>query len=216
MYNVEAYLPAFLRGLLHDKMHAARLWLIRNGILADKVREGAESHVVKAAREAVEEADRRLQDTKRELDSQREDLDADYGPSGVFRALKGKRISIEAGEYTYELRWLESTSQNSKKGHGNTNMGNFARIDREVADDEERPDGRSLDKGERMVMRYEDGLQCWNGPRRRTDVWLGCAEHDEVWRVSEAKKCVYKMEVGTPAACEPADGGERRRAKDEL
>ncbi|KAM4062712.1 glucosidase II beta subunit-like domain-containing protein [Hirsutella rhossiliensis] len=216
LYNVEAYLPSFLRSMLHDKVQGLRLWLIRNGILAESVKEGTESQLVKAAREAVEAAERKVQDTKRAMDSEQEDLAKDYGPSDIFRALKGKRVEIEAGEYTYELTWLEQTSQNSKKGHGNTNMGNFARIDREMADDEERLDGKSLGKGERMVMRYEDGLQCWNGPRRRTDVWLGCAEKEEVWRVSEAEKCVYKMEVGTPAACEPQGPSEERRGKDEL
>ena len=129
-------------------------------------------------------------------------LNTDYGPDDIFRAIKGKCVSIEAGEYTYEQCWLDRTKQKSKKGHGSSNMGNFKRIDREMADEEDRIDGKSLGKGERMVLRYEDGQQCWNGPQRRTDVWLGCAETEELWRVSESEKCVYKMEVGTPAACD--------------
>lgn len=215
VYNFEAYLPSFLRGLIHDKVNGLRVWLIQNGILADSAKAGMESHLVKAAREAVDAAVRELQDKTKALDDEREDLGKDYGPSDIFRALKGKSISIEAGEYTYELTWLDKTAQKSKKGHGNTNMGNFVRIDRETADDEERLDGKSLGKGERMVMRYDDGQGCWNGPRRRTDVWLGCAETEEVWRVSESEKCVYKMEVGTPAACEP-EAGEGAGGKDEL
>ncbi|PNY25183.1 Glucosidase 2 subunit beta [Tolypocladium capitatum] len=215
LFNFEAYLPAFLRGLIHDKLDDLRGWLIRNGILADNAKAGTESHLVKAAREAVEAADRELRDKTRASDEEKEDLGKDYGPSDIFRALKGKSTSIEAGEYTYELTWMDKTAQKSKKGHGNTNMGNFVRIDREMADDEERLDGKSLGKGERMVLRYDDGQGCWNGPRRRTDVWLGCAETEEVWRVSEAEKCVYRMEVGTPAACEP-EAGEGPRGKDEL
>ena len=215
MYNFEAYLPAFVRGLIHEKVNGLRVWLIQNGMLADSAKAGTESHLAKAAREAVEAADRDLTDKTRALDNEKEDLGKDYGPSDVFRALKGKTISIEAGEYTYELAWLDKTAQISKKGHGNTNMGNFVRIDREMADDEERLDGKSLGKGERMVMRYDDGQGCWNGPRRRTDVWLGCAETEEVWRVSESEKCVYKMEVGTPAACEP-EASEDAHGKDEL
>ena len=65
-------------------------------------------------------------------------------------------------------------------------------------------------------MRYDNGQGCWNGPQRRTDVWLGCAEKEELWRVSEAEKCVYKMEVGTPAACEPAEAKAAHAGKDEL
>lgn len=95
-------------------------------------------------------------------------------------------------------------------------MGAFKRIDREVADEEERVDGKSLGKGERMVLRYDEGQQCWNGPKRRTDVWLACAETEEIWRVSESEKCVYKMEVGTPAACETEELSQEPRSKDEL
>lgn len=193
-----------------------RVWLIENGVLADNVKPGAESTLVRAAREAFEHAEKDLKKKNKTLDGEKEDLATDYGPGDIFRALKGKCVSVEAGEYTYELCWLEKTAQKSKKGHGNTNMGNFKRVDREVADDEDRLDGKSLGKGERMVLRYEDGQSCWNGPKRRTDVWLGCAETEEVWRVAEAEKCVYKMEVGTPAACEGGALYKAGHVKDEL
>lgn len=186
-------------------------------MLADNSAPGTESTLVKAAREALESARRDLEKKTKALEKEKSDLESDYGPDDIFRALKGKTVSLDAGEYTYELKWLDKTSQKSKKGHGNTNMGNFKRIDRQVADDEDRLDGKSLGKGERMVLRYEDGQQCWNGPKRQTDVWLGCAEAEELWRVSEAEKCVYKMEVGTPAACEWQDKADRASgAKDEL
>ncbi|KAK2594281.1 hypothetical protein QQS21_007987 [Conoideocrella luteorostrata] len=215
LYNFEAYLPSFISSLIHDKLASAKLWMIQNGILADRTAAGSESQVVKAAREAVEAAERELGDKTRDRDNETEDLKKDYGPSDIFRAIKGKCASIDAGEYEYELCYLDKTMQKSKKGHGNTNMGNFVRIERQMADDEERLDGKSLGKGERIVLKYEDGQQCWNGPRRSTDVWLGCADKEEVWRVSEAEKCVYKMEVGTPAACEDP-GSANEAKKDEL
>lgn len=214
MYNFEAYLPGFLRGLIHDKVTAVRVWLIQNGMLADSGAAGSESQLVKAAREAAESAEKELGDKVRDRDNETEDLKKDYGPSDIFRAIKGKCVSIDAGEYEYELCYLDKTMQKSKKGHGNTNMGNFIRIDRQMADDEERLDGKSLGRGERMVLRYEDGQQCWNGPRRSTEVWLGCADKEELWRVSEAEKCVYKMEVGTPAACDDPEPAQQK--KDEL
>lgn len=146
------------------------------------------------------------------------ELDKDYGPENLFRALQGKCFSLEAGEYTYEHCWMDKTMQKSKKGHGHSSMGFFSRIDHGIADDDERLDGKSLGKGERIVLRYENGQQCWNGPKRRTDVWLGCSETEELWRVSESEKCVYKMEVGTPAACDfqGAPAGQAFRGKDEL
>ena len=216
MYNFEAYLPSFLRSVIHDRVTTVRVWLIENGMLADSNKAGTESVLVKAAREAFESSDRDLKTKTQSLENEQNDLSKDYGPSDIFRALKGKCVSSDAGEYTYELCWLEKTSQKSKKGHGNTNMGNYERIEWREADDEERLDGKSLGKGRRMVMQYDDGQSCWNGPRRRTEVWLGCAETEEVWRVSEAEKCVYKMEVGTPAACEAEAAVEEPKGKDEL
>ena len=215
VFSFEAYLPGFVRDLVHDHLRSLRVWFIENGILADSGK-GKESQLVKAAREAVETVNRDLNNKKRELEKTEKDLGTDYGPEDIFRALKGKCVSTDAGEYTYELCWWGNTSQKSKKGHGNTNMGNFDRLERHYADEEERLDGKSLGQGLRMVLKYEDGQGCWNGPKRRTDVWLGCAETEELWRVSESEKCVYKMEVGTPAACEVEENVQEPRGKDEL
>ncbi|KAM0276166.1 hypothetical protein ACHAQH_007018 [Verticillium albo-atrum] len=216
LYNFEAYLPAFARDFLHGQMNSIRLWLIENGVLADNAKPGTESLVVKAAREASEAAGKDVTKKEKELADQQSDLEKDYGIDDIFRVLKDKCVSTEAGEYEYELCWMGKTSQKSKKGHGNTNMGNFNRIDREMADDEERQDGKGLGKGMRMVLRYEDGQSCWNGPKRRTDVWLACSETEELWRVAEAEKCVYKMEVGTPAACDELLEPPAPKGKDEL
>lgn len=215
MYNFEAYLPQSVNDFIRDKLNVLRVWAIENGILADNRSEGGESRLLKAAREALDAAKNDISSKTMTLEEQQRDLEKDYGADDIFRALKGKCVISDVGEYEYELCWMDRTTQKSKKGHGNTNMGNFVRIDRELADEEERADGKSLGKGERMVLRYENGQGCWNGPNRRTDVWLVCAETDELWRVSESEKCVYKMEVGTPAACEDVqEPGVRTR--DEL
>lgn len=215
VYAFEAYVPKFLLDLYYKQSSALRNWLVSNGMLAASKPSDKESKAVVTARDALKAAERDLAKQAKALTSEEEDLARDYGPDEIFRALKDKCTAVEAGEYTYELCWFQKTMQKSKKGHGNTNMGDFARIDREMADDEERHDGKGLGSGERMVLRYENGQGCWNGPRRRTDVWLGCAEKEEIWRVSESEKCVYKMEVGTPAACAPAVAAPAAE-KDEL
>ncbi|KAK4145671.1 glucosidase II beta subunit-like protein-domain-containing protein [Dichotomopilus funicola] len=202
VYNWEAYLPASVNDFIREKINVLRLWAIENGIIADNRGGSGESRLVTAARDALDAVKRDISSKTSSVDEQNRDLNKDYGADDIFRALKGKCVSNDVGEYEYELCWMDRTTQKSKKGHGNTNMGNFVRIDRELADEEVRADGKSLGKGERMVLRYENGQGCWNGPNRRTDVWLTCAEADELWRVSESEKCVYKMEVGTPAACE--------------
>ncbi|KAI7771219.1 hypothetical protein LZL87_013470 [Fusarium oxysporum] len=202
IYNFEAYHPPPVRAFIHNSLDNLRVCAIANGILADNSTPGKESTLVRAAREAVDAAKRDLSDKKSTLEVEQANLDFDYGPDDIFRALKGKCVTLEAGEYTNEQCWLGSTKQKSKKRHGQSNMGNFKRIAREMADEEDRIDGKSLGRGERMLLKYEDGQQCWNGPQRRTDVWLGCAETEELWRVSESEKCVYRMEIGTPAACD--------------
>lgn len=212
---MEAYLPGPVKAFVHEKLESLRVWAIENGILADTRSGGKESRLVTAARDALNAVKNDISSKKASLEDQQRDLEKDYGQDDIFRALKGKCINNDVGEYNYELCWMERATQKSKKGHSNTNMGNFARIDKEIADEEERADGKSLGRGERMVLRYENGQGCWNGPQRRTDVWLACAEVDELWRVTESEKCVYKMEVGTPAACEDVQE-QRVSTKDEL
>ncbi|KAI1291335.1 glucosidase II beta subunit-like protein-domain-containing protein [Xylaria venustula] len=214
LYNIESYLPGPLKSFLHGKINNLRVWLIENGILADSVSKEGESQLVKAAREAHEAATRDVQTKRNSLNDEKKGLEKDYGTDDIFRVLNGKCTSVEAGEYEYELCWMSQTTQKSKKGGSRTNMGNFEKISFRESDEEERHDGKGLGRGQRIVLEYTNGQHCWNGPNRRTDVWLACAETEELWRVSEQEKCVYKMEVGTPAACEaPAQPGH---ARDEL
>lgn len=109
---------------------------------------------------------------------------------------------------------MDRVQQKSKKGSGNQNMGNFESFGTEVVDEELPPDGRGLGSGERVVMKYMNGAHCWNGPDRETTVVLGCAEKEEIWRVSEEEKCVYRMEAGTPAVCEDPKGGAEKAKQD--
>lgn len=177
---------------------------------------GAESKAVTDARSALKAGQDDLEQIKTKLSSHENDLAKDYGPSDIFRALKGQCVSQDSGEYTYELCWLGQTNQKSKKNGGATNMGNFVRFDSVTVDDEMPADGKGLGSGERIALRYENGQHCWNGPSRSTLVVLGCAEKDEIWKVAEEEKCVYRMEVGTPAVCGEGRGKEKGVGKDEL
>ena len=159
-----------------------------------------------------------LNNLQNQLNGDKEDLNKDYGQDDVFRALKGQCVSRDAGEYTYELCWFDKTKQKSRKGGGETGLGDFVRVDSITVDDDLPPDGKGLGSGQRVALRYENGQHCWNGPNRSTLVVLACAEKDEVWRVVEEEKCVYRMEVGTPAVCGAAGNGPAKSAspRDEL
>ena len=206
------------RDWIDQKLRDIRMLLIENGILAPSHSSSDESKVLTDARNALKAAQDSLNKERTSLTSHKEDLEKDYGPDEVFRALKGRCISKDSGEYTYELCWLDRTKQKSKKGGGDTGMGTFVRIDTIMVDDDIAPDGKGVGSGERIALRYENGQHCWNGPNRSTTVVLVCAEKDEIWKIVEEEKCVYRMEVGTPAVCEAGTNGKAKEAgsRDEL
>jgi protein kinase C substrate 80K-H len=157
---------------------------------------------VASARSELQKAQNTLSQQERDLTSHQEDLTKDYGPDEVFRSLKGQCITTDAGEYTYELCFLDQAKQRSRKGGSDTNMGNFVSFDIVDVDDELPANGKGLGSGPRTAMRHENGQGCWNGPSRSTLVVLGCHEENEIWKIQEEEKCVYRMEVGSPAVCE--------------
>ncbi|CAG8974509.1 hypothetical protein HYALB_00009044 [Hymenoscyphus albidus] len=223
IYAFEEYLPAPVRVWVHQKIVDFRIMLVENGILADNANSGHESKAVTTARSAHQAVSDELNSAQTSLGDLERDRDTDYGPQDIFRALKDECISRDSGEYEYELCWLGGTTQKSKKGGGHTGMGQFKRFDLQVFDEEVGPDGKGVGSGERVVMRYEGGQTCWNGPARETLVVLACAEKGEIWKVVEREKCLYRMDVGTPAVCERGGkgngggGGEKKEeGKDEL
>ncbi|KAI9799621.1 MAG: hypothetical protein M1833_003936 [Piccolia ochrophora] len=218
LYKLEAYLPFPLRAWINDKLQSFRQMLIDNGILAASSSKSTETPALTAARTALDSANLSLTTKRNTLSADRDDLQKPHGTDDIFRALKGHCVATDSGEYTYELCWMERTTQKPKKGGGDTGMGNFVRLDTVTVDDEVPPDGRGVGSGERVAMRYENGQHCWNGPARSTLVVLGCAEKDEVWKVREEEKCVYRMEVGTPAVCEGNGVGNAKAGvpRDEL
>jgi len=142
-------LPKFILDLYYKNVDAVRKWFVSNGMLADHTGTPKESKALTSARDALKAAESDLKSRSKALTAQEEDLGKDYGVDDIFRALKDQCTTIDSGEYTYELCWFGKTSQKSKKGHGNTNMGDFASIDHEMADEEERHDGKGLGVVER-------------------------------------------------------------------
>lgn len=214
VYAFEEYLPVPVRAWVHQKITDLRIMLVENGILADNANSGSESKAVSDARSAFQNVNDDVGIKQSSLGDLRNDLSKDYGTDDIFRALKDTCFSKESGEYEYELCWLGGTKQKSKKGGGSTGMGNFVRFDKLFVDEEIDKDGKGLGTGERTVLMYENGQNCWNGPNRQTTVVLGCAEKDEIWKVQEQEKCKYRMDVGTPIVCE--DAVKKEAKKDEL
>lgn len=224
IYSLTSYLPPALQSWLTGSISGLRQILIDNGILPDTGVHANldDSPAVKEARKSRDDTKRDLTNAGNDLKRDEEDLTKDYGPGGIFRALKDHCVEIESGEYKYSHCFMQKTTQQPKKGGGQTIMGNFVGFDTEVVDDELPAGGRGLGRGERIVMKYENGQHCWSGPARSTRVVLACSENEEVWKVSESEKCVYRMEVGSAAVCgwagsQQNDSAETsQKVKDEL
>ncbi|CBX99724.1 similar to protein kinase C substrate [Plenodomus lingam JN3] len=129
LYQFEAYLPAPIRDWVDAKLRDLRVMLIENGVLASPSTDAPESKLVTDAKSQLDSAKKELDDDKSELARHEDDLTKDYGPDGIFRALKETCISTDSGEYTYEHCFFSKTTQKSKKGGAHTGMGNFARIE---------------------------------------------------------------------------------------
>jgi protein kinase C substrate 80K-H len=207
LYSFTSYLPPSLSIWISDSLASLRKVLVENGVLADNSKPGdpgvQESKAVQDAKQTLNDAERDVRNTENDITRFKEDLARDHGPyDGIFRALKDTCISKDSGEYEYEVCFLGSTKQKPKKGGSHTGMGNFVGFDVEFVDDGVDKDGKGLGTGNRVVMKYENGQHCWNGPNRSTRVVLACSEKEEIWKIMESEKCVYRMEVGTAAVCE--------------
>lgn len=225
LYSFTSYLPPSISSWLSDSLSSLRKVLVENGVLADNSKstsdQAQESKAVQDAKRTLSDAELDVRNTENDITRFREDLSKDYGPfDGIFRALKDQCVTKDSGEYEYEVCFLASTKQKPKKGGGHTGMGNFVGFDVEFVDESVDKDGRGLGTGNRIVLKYENGQHCWSGPNRSTKVVLACSEKEEIWKVSESEKCVYRMEVGTPAVCESPTNGKRKEngeeRKDEL
>lgn len=219
--NVASKLTACLSSpiakFVEDKVHLIKGLLEENGILAPEAGDtSSESQAVVEARNALASSQGTLRELQNNLKNHKEDLEKDYGPASIFRALKDKCVSKDSGEYAYEHCFLSKTKQNPKKGGASALMGNFVGFGT-VGVDEVDESGEIVPVA-KMTLEYANGQKCWNGPTRSTTVILECGEKDEIVKVMEDAKCVYSMIVNTPAVCEggEAEGNVAPRQKDEL
>lgn len=236
LLNLRAYLPPSLLEYLTTQASALRQYLVDSGVLAPRPdssdgnihgSNAYESSRLRSTRATLEAARTSLEEMRGWRRDKEVDLARDYGDQDVFRALKGACVGSKSGEYEYEVCWMDACRQ--KGGHaGTTSLGTFAAFERlEEAQQEGGPlasahekllyGEEAADDGLKLRMRYEGGAQCWNGPQRRTMVELFCGEVDQIRKVVEEEKCVYRMEVLTPAVCgEVGDGDKALDGRDEL
>jgi len=127
------------------------------------------------------EVKRQFDDLEKREKEIKETLGQDYGREGEFYPLSLKCFALQTKEYKYEVCPFNNVNQ------AHTDLGRWKHWENNYS-----------------VQLYDDGLQCWQGPRRSTRVVVSCGRIDEVLSVSEPAKCEYQIKFSTPAACSDA------------
>jgi protein kinase C substrate 80K-H len=81
------------------------------------------SRALQKARDAHSKAVAETNRLRSDVDQVSKKLSADYGPEDIFLAIKGECISLNTGEYTYEVCIMEKVTQKSNKNNADTNLG---------------------------------------------------------------------------------------------
>ncbi|KAK2718699.1 hypothetical protein QYM36_005881 [Artemia franciscana] len=158
----------------------------------------------KAARDAYNEADRRLREIERDLKNIEDSMKNDYGPEEEFSPLHGHCFEFTDREYTYKFCPFDYASQRPKHGGSETRLGQWGHW-------------AGPENNKYSIMMLEKGVQCWNGPQRSCKVHFTCGVDNVIMSASEPNRCEYEMNFVTPTACAPPTGSpDDLLAHDEL
>ena len=140
-----------------------------------------ETDAVAAIRKRRDEAEAAVEAARRELDNAGED----YGPGGVWRALRDKCFSARVGEYTYDVCLFGEAKQDS------TPLGRWSGFK------------AGTDYG---VADFTGGAWCGAiSGARSLQLRIECGAETELVDVREPSTCAYEARLVTPAACVPPE-----------
>ncbi|CAG9787198.1 unnamed protein product [Diatraea saccharalis] len=154
------------------------------------------------ARQQLTDAERTVREIEANIRNIKENLEKDYGLLQEWATLDGQCLEYEDKEYIYKLCLFQKVTQKSKNGGSEVGLGNWgewAGTDNKYS-----------------VMKYTNGMGCWNGPNRMTTVNISCGLETKLLSVSEPFRCEYKIELETPAACDDSNSTQQQQSHDEL
>ncbi|TPX33441.1 hypothetical protein SeMB42_g07469 [Synchytrium endobioticum] len=155
---------------------------------------------VTRARDTYNEFEKKKNEKEQKLRDLKSKAGKDFGPAGEWGSLDGKCFSGDSAEYTYEVCLMDKVLQKQGSGYS-IDLGKFSRWGGR--------DSSALPGNQKYTrMMYEDGLACWNGPARSTEVVIECGAKNAVVSVSEPSKCEYLVYIASPAACVDPSGVE--------
>ena len=130
------------------------------------------------ARRSYEEADKSCRDIDSEISDGRKKLELDVGANNEFASMIDQCFEYEDREYIYKMCPYEKTVQKSKSNQGETSIGVWKGWN--TSDDPAK---------KYTLMQFDNGLACWNGPQRSTNVFITCGIENKVTSVSEPNRC---------------------------
>lgn len=166
-----------------------RGWLIRHSILPRPV---DPADLVESARESVDSLTQEVKRLEEQIKEAQEQLIFDYGADDVFRSLRDHCLKSRISDYDYEICYFKQATQMGTGHHAS-----LGRFDRVIYGDRT------------ATFIYENGAQCWNGPKRRATVVVICGEDEELVSVTEPEKCDYRIEVLSPIVCTSPNNSEQ-------
>ncbi|KAL0992886.1 hypothetical protein UPYG_G00100540 [Umbra pygmaea] len=141
------------------------------------------------ARDSFDEAERALREMDDQIKNLEKEIGFDFGPSAEFAYLYSQCYELSTSEYIYRLCPFNRVSQKPKFGGSETNLGLWGQW-------------AGPEDNVYLLMKYDHGTSCWQGPNRSTTVKLTCGKDTIVTSTSEPSRCEYLMEFTTPAVCQ--------------
>jgi len=169
------------------------------GLVKPDFDEDAKAKIAAAdeARAAFQTVDDEFRNLEREIHDLEKTVGLDLGRAFEFAPLHGQCLEYTDREYIYKLCMYDRASQRPKHGGGETSLGTFTGWENDY-----------------LLMKYEHGQGCWNGPNRSAKVVLSCGVEDKLTSVSEPSRCEYDFRITTPAVCDKPEeeGGDEEEA----
>jgi len=119
----------------------------------------------------------------------------DGGADGALLGLVGRCFEARIDTYVYHACPFAGARQEPGAVSLGTNSGGVVAAE-----------GGGEDGG--LIMHFQGGLACWNGPQRSLRLELRCGAATALTRVDEPSRCEYAGVLETPAACDAAEAAQ--------